>query len=71
MLPSRVQGEGAADEIARAISLLKLVSGFDLAIVGRGGGSSEDLSAFNDERVARAIFESPVPIREPLAMKST
>jgi exodeoxyribonuclease VII large subunit len=62
VLPTRVQGEGAAEEIARAISLFRLLPGIDLAIVGRGGGSSEDLSAFNDERVARAIFESPIPI---------
>ena len=62
ILPVRVQGDGAAEEIARAFLLLSAVTGLDLAIVGRGGGSSEDLSAFNDERVARAIFESRIPV---------
>lgn len=62
VVPTRVQGDGAAEEIARAIGLFRALPGLDLAIVGRGGGSSEDLSAFNDERVARAIFESPIPI---------
>ena len=62
VLPTRVQGEGAAEEIARALSLLRGLRGIDLAIVGRGGGSSEDLGAFNDERVARAIFEATIPV---------
>ncbi|CAN5456439.1 exodeoxyribonuclease VII large subunit [soil metagenome] len=62
VLPVRVQGEGSAEEIARALLQLNSHTGVDLAIVGRGGGSSEDLSSFNDERVARAIFESRIPI---------
>jgi exodeoxyribonuclease VII large subunit len=62
VLPVRVQGEGSALEIARALTQLNMVSGLDLVIVGRGGGSSEDLSSFNDERVARAIFESRIPV---------
>jgi exodeoxyribonuclease VII large subunit len=58
----RVQGDGAADEIARAIRLFGRASCADVLIVGRGGGSTEDLWAFNEEAVARAIAESPVPV---------
>ena len=60
--PTRVQGEGAATEIARAVRDIGRVRGVDVAIVGRGGGSVEDLWAFNEEAVARAIAASPVPI---------
>lgn len=60
--PTRVQGEGAAEEIARAIRDIGKVGEVDVAIVGRGGGSVEDLWAFNEESVARAIVASPVPI---------
>jgi len=65
--PVRVQGEGAAEEIAAAIRLVNRIATSDLLpidvmIVGRGGGSMEDLWAFNEECVARAIFESRVPI---------
>src|SRR5262245_57844465 len=60
--PARVQGEGAAAEIARGIKDIVKVAGIDVVIVGRGGGSVEDLWAFNDEGVARAIAASPVPI---------
>ena len=60
--PARVQGEGAAFEIAQAIRLLSSRAEVDVIIVGRGGGSTEDLWCFNDERVARAIFNSQVPI---------
>jgi exodeoxyribonuclease VII large subunit len=60
--PTRVQGEGAAVEIKYAIAEIGRVTGVDVVIVGRGGGSAEDLWAFNDERVARAIAASPVPI---------
>jgi len=60
--PARVQGEGAAAEIARGIRDIANVAGIDVVIVGRGGGSVEDLWAFNDEGVARAIAASPVPI---------
>lgn len=57
----RVQGEGAADEIARAIRRFARAGCADVLIIGRGGGSREDLWAFNEEVVARAISESPVP----------
>jgi exodeoxyribonuclease VII large subunit len=60
--PARVQGEGAAADVARAIRDIVKVAGIDVIIVGRGGGSVEDLWAFNDEVVARAIVASPVPI---------
>ena len=60
--PVRVQGSGAAQEIAQAIYELSQWPGIDVMIVGRGGGSLEDLWAFNEEVVARAIFDSPVPI---------
>jgi exodeoxyribonuclease VII large subunit len=60
--PVRVQGEGAAAEIAAGIADLNALGGVDVIIVGRGGGSLEDLWAFNEEVVARAIFESKVPI---------
>ena len=60
--PVRVQGEGAAAEIARAIDDLNRVGNLDVMIVGRGGGSLEDLWAFNEEVVARAIHRSQVPI---------
>ncbi len=60
--PARVQGDGAAAEVARAIRDIVKVTGIDVVIVGRGGGSVEDLWAFNDEGVARAIAASPVPI---------
>ena len=59
---ARVQGEGAAEEIARAIDELAGVDGVDVLIVGRGGGSIEDLWAFNEEVVARAIAACPVPV---------
>ena len=60
--PVRVQGEGAALEIAQAIDDLNRFGGLDVMIVGRGGGSLEDLWAFNEESVARAIFRSAVPV---------
>jgi exodeoxyribonuclease VII large subunit len=60
--PCRVQGEGAAGEIARAIRQLSQHRGVDVVIVGRGGGSLEDLWAFNEEIVARAIAASRVPV---------
>jgi exodeoxyribonuclease VII large subunit len=59
---ARVQGEGAADEIAAAIRRIGAAGCADVLIVGRGGGSMEDLWAFNEEPVARAIAESPVPV---------
>ena len=59
--PTRVQGDGAAIEIARALTAIGRVDGVDVVIVGRGGGSIEDLWAFNEEVVARAIAGCPVP----------
>jgi len=60
--PVRVQGEGAAAEIAAAIDLLNARGGLDVLIVGRGGGSLEDLWCFNEEVVARAIARSRIPV---------
>jgi exodeoxyribonuclease VII large subunit len=59
---ARVQGEGAAQEIAEAIRRIGAAGCADVLIVGRGGGSTEDLWAFNEEVVARAIADSPVPV---------
>ncbi len=60
--PVRVQGEGAAEEIVQAIREFNQFKEVDLLIVGRGGGSLEDLWAFNEEKLARAIFASRIPI---------
>ncbi|MDP8259836.1 MAG: exodeoxyribonuclease VII large subunit [Candidatus Gygaella obscura] len=60
--PVRVQGEGAADEIAQAIEEFNEYKKVDVLIVGRGGGSLEDLWAFNEEIVARSIFKSKLPV---------
>jgi exodeoxyribonuclease VII large subunit len=60
--PVRVQGDGAAAEIARAIDLLNTRADLDVLIIGRGGGSIEDLWAFNEEVVARAIARSRLPV---------
>ena len=62
VVPVRVQGEGAASEIAAAIHAVNNLAGVDLIITGRGGGSMEDLWAFNEEVVARAIFISNIPV---------
>ncbi|MCJ7627941.1 MAG: exodeoxyribonuclease VII large subunit, partial [Longimicrobiales bacterium] len=59
---TRVQGEGAAQEIADALRVLGGSGRVDVVIVGRGGGSLEDLWAFNEEPVARAVAECPVPV---------
>ena len=59
--PTRVQGDGAASEVARALAAIGRVAGVDVVIVGRGGGSIEDLWTFNEEPVARAIAACPVP----------
>ncbi len=59
---TRVQGDGAASEIAQAIEDFNEYGGVDLIIVGRGGGSAEDLWAFNEEVVGRAIYDSEIPI---------
>ena len=60
--PARVQGEDAAPEIARGLRQIARVPGVDVVILGRGGGSLEDLWAFNVESVARAIARVPVPV---------
>ena len=60
--PARVQGEGAAAEIASGIRRMNKAGQADVLIVGRGGGSMEDLWAFNEPEVAQAIFESRIPI---------
>ena len=60
--PVKVQGEGAKDEIARAIRQFNELDNIDVMIVTRGGGSLEDLWPFNEEVVARAIYESRIPI---------
>lgn len=60
--PVKVQGDGAAAEIAEAINDLNRYGAVDVMIVGRGGGSLEDLWAFNEERVARAIYRSRIPV---------
>jgi exodeoxyribonuclease VII large subunit len=60
--PARVQGEGAAQEVAQGVRELNALGGVDVIIVGRGGGSLEDLWAFNDEMLARTIAVSKVPV---------
>jgi exodeoxyribonuclease VII large subunit len=62
LAPAVVQGERAAASIVNAMERLQAIPDLDLMIVGRGGGSIEDLWCFNDERVVRAIFASPVPV---------
>ena len=62
VLPVRVQGEGAAEEIAGAIRWCCMTRSADLIITGRGGGSMEDLWAFNEEIVARAIYGADIPV---------
>ena len=57
-----VQGAGAGAEIASAIALANRVQGADLIIIARGGGSAEDLWAFNEEIVARAVAGSRLPV---------
>jgi exodeoxyribonuclease VII large subunit len=59
---ARVQGEGAAESILAAIDAIERYPGLDVLIVGRGGGSGEDLMAFNDERVVRRVAASKVPV---------
>lgn len=62
VIPVAVQGQGAAAEIAEGIGAAAKIAGVDVIIAGRGGGSLEDLWAFNEEAVARAIFRSPLPV---------
>ncbi len=59
---ARVQGEGAGEDLVRALRAVTGVPGVDVVIIGRGGGSAEDLWAFNHEGLARAIAASPVPV---------
>ncbi len=62
LAPAQVQGAGAPEAICRALALLQRVSGVDVIIVGRGGGSADDLGAFNDEAVVRAVAACRVPV---------
>lgn len=62
LVPARVQGEGAAESLIAALDRVVRWGGCDLVIIGRGGGSREDLWAFNDERLARAVAACPVPV---------
>ncbi len=62
LYPVRVQGDGAAEEIARGVAALNRYPGIDVIIVARGGGSLEDLWAFNEEAVAQAIYASAIPV---------
>lgn len=60
--PVLVQGEGAPRQLVRAIQLMNNEKAVDVILIGRGGGSAEDLAAFNDEELARAIFASDIPV---------
>ncbi|WP_270580266.1 exodeoxyribonuclease VII large subunit [Butyricicoccus sp. OF27-2pH9A] len=62
LYPAQVQGQGAAESIARAIALANAIGEADVILCGRGGGSMEDLWAFNEEVTARAIFDSEIPV---------
>lgn len=62
VVPARVQGAGAAESIVDAIKILNQTPGIELIIIGRGGGSIEDLWAFNEEIVARAVYNSAIPV---------
>jgi exodeoxyribonuclease VII large subunit len=62
LCPAKVQGDGAADEISEAIRIMNEQNIADVLIVGRGGGSLEDLWAFNEEKTAKAIYNSRIPV---------
>ncbi|MCL2823287.1 MAG: exodeoxyribonuclease VII large subunit [Polyangiaceae bacterium] len=62
LAPAQVQGEEAPRSIMAALSMLQLVSGIDVIIVGRGGGSADDLMAFNDEQLVRCVAACPIPV---------
>ena len=62
LYPAQVQGQGAGESIARALALVNAIGDADVILCGRGGGSMEDLWAFNEEVVARAIFSSEIPV---------
>ncbi|HXF68617.1 MAG TPA: exodeoxyribonuclease VII large subunit [Thermoflexus sp.] len=69
--PTAVQGEDAPLSIVAALEALQAVEGLDLVIIARGGGSNEELWAFNDERVVRAVAASPFPVSPAWATRST
>ncbi len=62
LVPAKVQGDGTADELVRGMEQIERWGGADVVIIGRGGGAREDLWAFNDERVARAVAACSVPV---------
>ena len=62
LYPAKVQGDGAAEEVSEGIRAFNLLGDVDVIIIGRGGGSIEDLWAFNEEVTARAIYESKIPV---------
>jgi len=62
LAPALVQGEGAPETILRALDLIERYPGLDVVVIGRGGGSGEDLMAFNDERVVRRVARMRVPV---------
>ena len=62
IIPARVQGDGAAADVCRALALVGRLEAVDVVIVGRGGGAAEDLWTFNNEQVARAVAAVPVPV---------
>lgn len=62
LAPALVQGPAAAESIVDAIESIQVLGGIDLLIVARGGGAADDLAAFNDERVVRAVFASRMPV---------
>lgn len=61
VIPAKVQGDGAAEELCAALERLTRWGGADVVIIGRGGGARDDLWAFNDERLARALAACPIP----------
>ncbi|HBR94896.1 MAG TPA: exodeoxyribonuclease VII large subunit, partial [Opitutae bacterium] len=62
ILPSKVQGQGTAQEVTNMLEYAGASQGFDLVVLTRGGGSIEDLWAFNKEQVARAVADCPIPV---------
>ncbi|MFP6854205.1 MAG: exodeoxyribonuclease VII large subunit [Opitutales bacterium] len=62
VLPAKVQGEGAPNELIDALRIARDLKGLDLLVIGRGGGSVEDLWAFNDESLVREIAKFPIPV---------
>ncbi len=62
MCPVKVQGEGSAEQMIDALNLVNLRNDCDVILIGRGGGSAEDLWCFNDENLARCIFNSKIPV---------